>query len=217
MECGTPFCHQKESGCPLGNKIPEWNALVHKARDCVDRVDCVDFDPVDFVDRCLTALTVLWGLGGEERGGGGGAARCAAMLSLERPPLLRLLTPTKTQNPLPPNPQTPQQQQRTNRAAGARRWTGCWRPTTSRSSPGACAPRPARAPACWASSSPRWPSSRSKRRSLIARGRRAGWCPGRPRRACAACARPLAPPPRLAARLPPPRGGGGRRDRKSVV
>lgn len=25
MDCGIPFCHQ---GCPLGNKIPEWNDLV---------------------------------------------------------------------------------------------------------------------------------------------------------------------------------------------
>lgn len=32
MNCGTPFCHQTASGCPLGNKIPEWNDLVHKGR-----------------------------------------------------------------------------------------------------------------------------------------------------------------------------------------
>merc|ERR1719223_401627 len=33
MDCGTPFCHQSKtnlSGCPLGNLIPEWNALVKK-------------------------------------------------------------------------------------------------------------------------------------------------------------------------------------------
>jgi len=33
MDCGTPFCHQsvtQRSGCPLGNLIPEWNALVKK-------------------------------------------------------------------------------------------------------------------------------------------------------------------------------------------
>ena len=29
MDCGVPFCHQKETGCPLGNKIPEWNELVY--------------------------------------------------------------------------------------------------------------------------------------------------------------------------------------------
>uniref|UniRef100_A0A7S2QRY5 glutamate synthase (NADH) n=1 Tax=Norrisiella sphaerica TaxID=552664 RepID=A0A7S2QRY5_9EUKA len=28
MECGVPFCHTQNSGCPLGNKIPEWNDLV---------------------------------------------------------------------------------------------------------------------------------------------------------------------------------------------
>mmetsp|Transcript_69335 Transcript_69335/g.160630 ORF Transcript_69335/g.160630 Transcript_69335/m.160630 type:complete len:479 (-) Transcript_69335:35-1471(-) len=35
MDCGTPFCHQSvtnRSGCPLGNLIPEWNALA-KAGD----------------------------------------------------------------------------------------------------------------------------------------------------------------------------------------
>ncbi|KAL0054356.1 hypothetical protein WJX82_007542 [Trebouxia sp. C0006] len=32
MDCGTPFCHQTSSGCPLGNLIPEWNDLVHKGR-----------------------------------------------------------------------------------------------------------------------------------------------------------------------------------------
>ena len=25
MGCGIPFCHQ---GCPLGNLVPDWNALV---------------------------------------------------------------------------------------------------------------------------------------------------------------------------------------------
>ena len=27
MDCGIPFCH---SGCPLGNRIPDWNTLVYK-------------------------------------------------------------------------------------------------------------------------------------------------------------------------------------------
>lgn len=27
MDCGVPFCH---TGCPLGNKIPEFNDLVYK-------------------------------------------------------------------------------------------------------------------------------------------------------------------------------------------
>lgn len=40
MECGTPFCHQISSGCPLGNKIPEFNDLVHKGRwrEALDRL-----------------------------------------------------------------------------------------------------------------------------------------------------------------------------------
>jgi glutamate synthase (NADPH/NADH) small chain len=29
MDCGIPFCHQ---GCPLGNRIPEWNDLVRTGR-----------------------------------------------------------------------------------------------------------------------------------------------------------------------------------------
>merc|ERR1719236_355810 len=35
MDCGTPFCHQSvtnDSGCPLGNLIPEWNELVKEGR-----------------------------------------------------------------------------------------------------------------------------------------------------------------------------------------
>ncbi|KAK9817844.1 hypothetical protein WJX72_002960 [[Myrmecia] bisecta] len=40
MNCGTPFCHQTGTGCPLGNKIPEWNDLVHKGRwrEALDRL-----------------------------------------------------------------------------------------------------------------------------------------------------------------------------------
>jgi len=40
MDCGTPFCHQEATGCPLGNKIPEFNELVHKGewRDALDRL-----------------------------------------------------------------------------------------------------------------------------------------------------------------------------------
>jgi len=29
MDCGIPFCHQ---GCPLGNRIPDWNGLVSRDR-----------------------------------------------------------------------------------------------------------------------------------------------------------------------------------------
>ncbi|AQK97485.1 Glutamate synthase 1 [NADH] chloroplastic [Zea mays] len=42
MDCGTPFCHQESSGagCPLGNKIPEFNELVHQNRwrEALDRL-----------------------------------------------------------------------------------------------------------------------------------------------------------------------------------
>jgi len=32
MDCGVPFCHQETTGCPLGNKIPEWNDLVFQGK-----------------------------------------------------------------------------------------------------------------------------------------------------------------------------------------
>lgn len=32
MDCGVPFCHQEDNGCPLGNKIPEWNNLVFSGK-----------------------------------------------------------------------------------------------------------------------------------------------------------------------------------------
>lgn len=32
MDCGVPFC-QSDTGCPLGNRIPEWNDLVFHGRD----------------------------------------------------------------------------------------------------------------------------------------------------------------------------------------
>ncbi|MGH3544677.1 MAG: glutamate synthase subunit beta [Mycobacteriales bacterium] len=28
MDCGIPFCHSPNVGCPLGNRIPDWNDLV---------------------------------------------------------------------------------------------------------------------------------------------------------------------------------------------
>ena len=36
MDCGVPFC-QSESGCPLGNLIPDWNDMVYRGRykDCL--------------------------------------------------------------------------------------------------------------------------------------------------------------------------------------
>ncbi len=59
------------------------------------------------------------------------------------------------------------------RTGGPRR-TGCWRPTTSRSSPGGSARRPARAPACWPSTAPRWPSRTWSWPSPTGPGPRAG-------------------------------------------
>ncbi|KAB2054543.1 hypothetical protein ES319_A12G262100v1 [Gossypium barbadense] len=40
MDCGTPFCYQENSGCPLGNKIPEFNELVYQNRwrEALDRL-----------------------------------------------------------------------------------------------------------------------------------------------------------------------------------
>jgi len=40
MECGTPFCHQTATGCPLSNRIPEFNELVHQGdwRGALDRL-----------------------------------------------------------------------------------------------------------------------------------------------------------------------------------
>ena len=65
----------------------------------------------------------------------------------------------------------------------------CTPPTISRSSPAASAPRRAKRPACWASTSRRSPSSRSKRRSSTARSTKAGSCPSRPTRAPASASR----------------------------
>ena len=40
MNCGTPYCLNRTTGCPLGNLIPEWNALVHQGRwqEALDRL-----------------------------------------------------------------------------------------------------------------------------------------------------------------------------------
>ena len=44
MDCGIPFC---QSGCPLGNLIPEWNDLVHRDdwRHAVDRLHATNNFP----------------------------------------------------------------------------------------------------------------------------------------------------------------------------
>ncbi|CAH1453084.1 unnamed protein product [Lactuca virosa] len=40
MDCGTPFCHQEHTGCPLEKKIPEFNELVYQNRwrEALDRL-----------------------------------------------------------------------------------------------------------------------------------------------------------------------------------
>ncbi len=44
MDCGIPFC---QSGCPLGNLIPEWNDLVHRDdwRHAIDRLHATNNFP----------------------------------------------------------------------------------------------------------------------------------------------------------------------------
>ena len=66
-------------------------------------------------------------------------------------------------------------------AAGAKPSASCIPPTTFPSSPAASVPRPAKPPACSASTSRRSPSSRSKRRSSIAPSPKAGSQPEPPR------------------------------------
>ncbi|GBG81168.1 hypothetical protein CBR_g31844 [Chara braunii] len=57
MDCGTPFCHQGYSGCPLGNKIPEFNELVHqnRGREALDRLLETNNFP-EFTGRVCPAL-----------------------------------------------------------------------------------------------------------------------------------------------------------------
>lgn len=56
MNCGVPFCHQKETGCPLGNKIPEWNELVYqgKWRQALERLTMTNNFP-EFTGRVCPA------------------------------------------------------------------------------------------------------------------------------------------------------------------
>lgn len=56
MDCGTPFCKQRESGCPLGNLIPEWNALVWQGRwrEALDRLLATNNFP-EFTGRVCPA------------------------------------------------------------------------------------------------------------------------------------------------------------------
>ncbi|MEZ5379397.1 MAG: glutamate synthase subunit beta [Acidimicrobiales bacterium] len=53
MDCGIPFCN---SGCPLGNIIPDWNDLVYRDRwhDAIDRLHATNNFP-EFTGRLCPA------------------------------------------------------------------------------------------------------------------------------------------------------------------
>ena len=55
MDCGTPFC-STHSGCPLSNKIPEWNNLVFESsmREAIDRLHSTNNFP-EFTGRVCPA------------------------------------------------------------------------------------------------------------------------------------------------------------------
>lgn len=55
MDCGVPFCHG-ETGCPLGNLIPEWNAMatVGKWSEASDRLHATNNFP-EFTSRLCPA------------------------------------------------------------------------------------------------------------------------------------------------------------------
>ncbi len=53
MDCGIPFCHD---GCPLGNRIPEWNDLVRRDdwRDAIEQLHATNNFP-EFTGRLCPA------------------------------------------------------------------------------------------------------------------------------------------------------------------
>ena len=53
MDCGVPFCN---SGCPLGNLIPEWNDLVYRSqwKEAIDRLHATNNFP-EFTGRLCPA------------------------------------------------------------------------------------------------------------------------------------------------------------------
>ena len=56
MDCGTPYCLNKDTGCPLGNLIPEWNNLVWQGRwkEAADRLLATNNFP-EFTGRVCPA------------------------------------------------------------------------------------------------------------------------------------------------------------------
>src|SRR4030095_13567373 len=55
MDCGIPFCHS-DTGCPLGNLIPEWNDLVRTGqwREAIERLHATNNFP-EFTGRLCPA------------------------------------------------------------------------------------------------------------------------------------------------------------------
>jgi len=55
MDCGVPFCHS-DSGCPLGNIIPDWNDLVYRGhwREAITRLHATNNFP-EFTGRLCPA------------------------------------------------------------------------------------------------------------------------------------------------------------------
>jgi hypothetical protein len=160
MNCGTPFCHQTSSGeGPCGTSGLDLLSI-----------------RAGFSAANAQALQMLFSSTGslEMAGGAGRAARKAKQMasSLHSAPQERVHRAYMQQCMV----DLGNRQARVllqgarwgtrsrsgttwcTRGAGRRRCTGCWRQTTSPSSPAACAPRPARAPACSASTSPPSPS-----------------------------------------------------------
>jgi glutamate synthase (NADPH/NADH) small chain len=67
MDCGVPFCHE---GCPLGNRIPDWNELVRTGawRPAIDALHATDNFP-ELTGRLCPApceASCVLGIGGGE-------------------------------------------------------------------------------------------------------------------------------------------------------
>ncbi len=56
MDCGIPFCHSVSAGCPLGNRIPDWNDLVRRDdwRDAIEQLHATNNFP-EFTGRLCPA------------------------------------------------------------------------------------------------------------------------------------------------------------------
>jgi len=66
MDCGIPFCHQ---GCPLGNRVPDWNDLVYRGQwhGAIDRLHATNNFP-EFTGRLCPApceASCVLGIAGE--------------------------------------------------------------------------------------------------------------------------------------------------------